>query len=259
MKAQRLLFSALAGLVSLPMATAQDQPTAESTPLTQLVEQSTSSELPSGEVVVIYENGELTIKATRVPLLQVLRRVCKELGAQIEAPSGASESTVVDLGPGPVREVLTSLLAGSPFNYAMQAADDNPRLLARLLIFPSGKHEPGPNQDAVVQARAEQQPRITPKEVTEREQAAVAEEAVDAKQAKAQMKDLVAEAKAELAASGPDMDESLKQGASQLLAALENSIDTLVDKASSSDEQPTPSAPAVDKPTDRRSFHHRRR
>jgi hypothetical protein len=258
MKAQRLLFSALAGLVSLTMATAQDQSSAESTPLTQLVEQSTSPELSSGEFVVIYENGHLTIKATRVPLLQVLRRVCKELGAQIEAPSGASEPIVVDLGPGPVREVLTSLLAGSPFNYAMQAADDDPRLLARLLIIPLDKHGDGPNHDAVVEARAEQ-PRITPKEVTEPEQSAAAAEVVDAKQTKAEMKNLLAEAKAELAASGADMDESLKQGASQLLAELEKSMDTLVDKASAStsDAEPSPAAPAVDKPTGRRSFHHR--
>ena len=258
MKAQRLLVSALAASISLSIAAAQDQRTAESTPLTPVVQQP-SPELSSGEVVVIYENGQLSIKAARVPLLQVVRRVCKKLGAAIEAPSGASEPIVVDLGPGPVRQVLTSLLEGSPFNFAMQAAVDDPRLLARLLVIPLSKDGGvGPNHDAVVEARAEQL-RITPKGVTEPEQSAEVEEVVDPKQTKAQMKDLIAEARQELAAAGADMDDSLKQGATQLLADLEKSMDTLVDKAAAPDAEPTPTAPAVDRPTGKGPFHHRHR
>src|SRR6266566_3447866 len=63
------------------------------------------AELSSGQVVVTYENAELTIKSHSAPLIEVLHAVCSQIGAELDAPSVADETVLGIIGPGPTREV----------------------------------------------------------------------------------------------------------------------------------------------------------
>ncbi|MGA2966149.1 MAG: AMIN domain-containing protein [Terriglobales bacterium] len=69
-------------------------------------------------VAVTFENGMLRIRAERATLAQVLFEVQRQTQADIAIPAGAElEPVVADLGPAPAREVLASLLNGSPYNF----------------------------------------------------------------------------------------------------------------------------------------------
>jgi len=73
---------------------------------------------PKALVVVTFENGMLCIRAEKATLAQVLFEVQRQTQAEIAIPAGAEqEEVVVDLGPAPARDVLASLLNGSPYNF----------------------------------------------------------------------------------------------------------------------------------------------
>jgi hypothetical protein len=75
-------------------------------------------EAPKPAVAVTFENGMLRIRADKATLAQVLFEVQRQTQADIAIPAGAEqERVVVDLGPAPAREVLASLLNGSPYNF----------------------------------------------------------------------------------------------------------------------------------------------
>lgn len=60
----------------------------------------------------------LRIHADKATLAQVLFEVQRQTQAEIAIPSGAEQEEVfVDLGPAPAREVLGSLLNGTPYNF----------------------------------------------------------------------------------------------------------------------------------------------
>jgi hypothetical protein len=69
-------------------------------------------------VTVTFENGRLRIRAEKATLAQVLFEVQRQTQAEIAIPAGAEQEEVVaDLGPAPARDVLASLLNGSPYNF----------------------------------------------------------------------------------------------------------------------------------------------
>jgi hypothetical protein len=69
-------------------------------------------------LTVIYVNGMLSIRVQRATLAQVLFEVQRQTHAEIAIPAGAEQEEVVaDLGPAPARDVLASLLNGSPYNF----------------------------------------------------------------------------------------------------------------------------------------------
>jgi hypothetical protein len=73
---------------------------------------------PAPPLTVTYANGMLRIQAQKVTLSQVLFEVQRQTQAEIAIPAGAEQEEVAaDLGPAPAREVLTSLLNGSPYNF----------------------------------------------------------------------------------------------------------------------------------------------
>jgi hypothetical protein len=136
-KRSRYLFVvAVAGLLWLPVGSWAQNPqvqgqataTAPAEPPAALTQE------PSGQVVVTYQNGDLTIKARNAPLIDVLRAVCSQVGAVLDFPSEADERIVAILGPGPAREVLASLLNGSQFNYVMLGSAADPNRLAQLIL-----------------------------------------------------------------------------------------------------------------------------
>jgi hypothetical protein len=87
---------------------------------------------------VTYVNGQLTINARDASLGDILRAVSTKTGAVIEFPSDrAQEHLSANAGPGPVREILSSLLNGSRFNYVMLASPTNPNILQRMILTSS--------------------------------------------------------------------------------------------------------------------------
>jgi len=217
---------------------AQDQApqaTAETTTVT-------ATEVAKGHIFVSYENGQLTIKANNVPLLAVVRAACSKIGAKIDAPAGSSEPVFVEMGPGPARELLTSILTGSTFNYMVEAADDDPNVVASLTVIPMNSGRDPRNQAEAVAPVVEANAVLTPP---------LPEEKVDPKESVAEMKDLLKEAKGEVATLGADdLDPAVRDGAARLIGMLESSMDSLAAKISSesisdSGDQPTSSAPPV--------------
>jgi AMIN domain len=73
---------------------------------------------PKPLVKVTFSEGMLSIHSEKATLAQVLYEVANETDAEIAIPAGAEQEEVIsDLGPAPAREVLASLLNGSPYNF----------------------------------------------------------------------------------------------------------------------------------------------
>jgi hypothetical protein len=98
------------------------------------------AEVPRGEAVVIYENAALTIAAQSAPLIDVLREVCNQLGAELDAPSEANEPVVGIFGPGPARDVLAALLQGSQYELGTAGSVENVQALVRVVVFARSKN-----------------------------------------------------------------------------------------------------------------------
>lgn len=62
------------------------------------------------------------------------------MGADIDVPPKASrERMAAKLGPAPAREVLTSLLGWTDYNYLIQASDSDPNGIQSVLLMPRSK------------------------------------------------------------------------------------------------------------------------
>jgi hypothetical protein len=129
----------------------------------------TPEQLPAMPPNVKYQNGELTILAQNSTLGDILHEVRAKTGAVIDIPPGANERVVGQMGPGPAREVLASLLNGTHFNYVMVASSTNPDSVAQVILTAkSGTPEatapvayqppPNPYPNAVPQPQYVQQP-----------------------------------------------------------------------------------------------------
>jgi hypothetical protein len=110
------------------------------------------AQVPSGKSDVTYVNGQLTIRAHKAPLIEVVRTVCNRIGAELDAKYEPRESVVGIMGPGPAKEVLASLLNDSHLNYAMGGTPDDPNVLTSVIIFSEGKASSEPKQVAEQQA-----------------------------------------------------------------------------------------------------------
>jgi hypothetical protein len=92
--------------------------------------------IPSTPPQVSYQGGMLTIVARNSTLGDILRRVQKLTGATIEVPGNANERVATQIGPGPARDVLASLLNGCAFNYVMVGSTSDPNALASVILTP---------------------------------------------------------------------------------------------------------------------------
>jgi len=191
-----LILTIIGGFICLPAASwAQDLPSQE--PATEAVP-AELAEVPAGQAVVTYQNDELMIKARNAPLIDVLRAVCSRIGAEFDSPLDPREPILGILGPGPMREVLDSLLNGSHFNYVMQASDSDPKILARIIISPRDD-----TRHKVAQGPASQ-PQVSQPEISLTPDAPIS-------QGMNQLRDLLAQAKAEVA-HGIDGDAGVADG-----------------------------------------------
>ncbi len=83
------------------------------------------------------QNGELTIAAHNSTLSQVLRAVQSQTGASIDIPASAgNERVVAQIGPGQPRDVLSTLLNGSRFDYVILGVTGDPGAVQRVILTP---------------------------------------------------------------------------------------------------------------------------
>jgi hypothetical protein len=84
---------------------------------------------------VTYKGGLLTISAENVSLGDVLHEVSTKTGATIEFPNGsATEPVFTNIGPGPVRDILATLLNGTKFNYVMLGSENSSNALDKIVL-----------------------------------------------------------------------------------------------------------------------------
>jgi hypothetical protein len=155
----RFLFSSV--LVLSSTAAVYAQSAASVPPVASSSAASTAASTPAARSApqVTYVNGQLTISARDASLGDILRAVSTKTGAVIEFPSDrAQEHLFANAGPGPVREVLSSLLNGSRFNYVMLASPTNPNILQRMILTSSEAPAAASAQEQPLQSAAVQPP-----------------------------------------------------------------------------------------------------
>jgi len=85
---------------------------------------------------VTCNGGQLKISADNSTLGSILAAVHACTGVQIDIPAGSGGSrTFEELGPGPEREVLESLLSGTDFNYVIGSSDADPQKIETVLLM----------------------------------------------------------------------------------------------------------------------------
>jgi hypothetical protein len=93
--------------------------------------------------LVTFDGSRLTIISDNSTLADILIAVRDQTGADIDIPAGAfRERIAARLGPASARAVLTRLLYGTSFDYAIQATEENLDGIERVLLTPR-KRETG--------------------------------------------------------------------------------------------------------------------
>jgi hypothetical protein len=103
----------------------------------------TPEQMPANPPIVTYVNGKLAIVAKNSTLADILRVVGDKTGAVIDIPDGTEERVVSQLGPGPAREVIASLLNGSHFNYVMIGNETDATSVAHVILTAKGESKDG--------------------------------------------------------------------------------------------------------------------
>lgn len=83
---------------------------------------------------VTYREGALTINAPNSTLVDILRAVRQQTGAEMDVPGNPSDRVVGHFGPGPARDVLAALLNGSRYNYVLLGSASDPNALEHLIL-----------------------------------------------------------------------------------------------------------------------------
>ena len=91
-------------------------------------------QMPATPPHVAFANGQLTITSQNSTLGDILRAVRNQTGAAVEVPANATERVAGNFGPGPARDVLSSLLNGSHFNYLLLGSATNPDALEHVIL-----------------------------------------------------------------------------------------------------------------------------
>ncbi len=89
---------------------------------------------------VTCKNDQLTISADNSTLRSILASVQTCAGIQIDIPESTAGSRIFEeLGPGPVRQVLASLLNGSSFDYVIGSSEASPQKVETVLLMARSK------------------------------------------------------------------------------------------------------------------------
>src|SRR5882724_5250263 len=134
---------------------------------------------PPRKVEVSFSHGKLRVWADKASLAEVLAEVHRRTGADITMPPGAGQEPIIaDIGPAPAREVMATLLNGSPFNFVMVGSDNDPSQLRGIFLtlrqggggdnavtYPAvvvGQQQPGPDQAMAPPDNNENPPEAAP-------------------------------------------------------------------------------------------------
>jgi len=148
-----IVLSTTDGVVSAPSSTPAPAPAPAPAPVTIEVEQSPAQAPVTQAPVISWDGKQLTIDAENASLSEILLAIRARTGASIEMPpSTSSERVAVHMGPAPVREVISSLLYGTDFNYVIQSSDGDEEGLGKVIITArekdSSEDGPGSNTPA---------------------------------------------------------------------------------------------------------------
>lgn len=103
---------------------------------------------PTRPPSVVWDGKQLTIDAENATLADILAALKTQTGASIEIPAAAwRERVFVHLGPGPLRDIISSLVYGLPFDYIVETAEDDPDTLRSVVLTPQGQ---GDSSDSMV-------------------------------------------------------------------------------------------------------------
>lgn len=92
---------------------------------------------PEHAPVIEWDGKLLTIDAENSSLSDIMLGIRSRTGASIDMPGSANrERIAVHLGPAPIREVLSSLLYGTDFNYVIQSSEDDDSALGKVILIP---------------------------------------------------------------------------------------------------------------------------
>lgn len=102
----------------------------------------TPEEMPPKVPQVYWDGKQLTITSDNSTLADILTAIRTLTGAELDIPPTASrERVAARLGPGPTREVLSTLLSWTDFDYVIQASETNPDGVRSVLLTPRGKSD----------------------------------------------------------------------------------------------------------------------
>jgi hypothetical protein len=132
---------------------------------------------------VICNGNQLSIVADNSTLASIFSELHRCSGVKIDAPDAASTSTVFDqLGPGPARQIIISLLNATGFNYVIGGSDTDPDKIGSILLISRGAEAtPAFTDDRSLtvtrKAFLQMRENARPKPPSERESAGAAESA----------------------------------------------------------------------------------
>ena len=96
----------------------------------------TPEQMPPNPPHISCDDGLLKIDASNSTLAAVLEAVRACTGTEMDVPeSAAKQRLFASLGPGPVRQVLASLLSSTDFNYLIQSSDSDPQKVRTVLLM----------------------------------------------------------------------------------------------------------------------------
>ena len=102
----------------------------------------TPEQKPPEKPQVLWDGSQLTIIAQNSTLADILAEVKALTGTTLDLPPDASrERMAAKLGPGPARQVLSSLLSGTSFDYIILASDTDPAGVHTVMLTPRGKND----------------------------------------------------------------------------------------------------------------------
>ena len=102
----------------------------------------TPEQMPPGVPQVSWDGSQLTINADNSTLADILVAIRARTGADIDVPPNASrERIAARLGPGPARDVISTLLSWTDFDYIIQASDTDPLGIQSVLLTPRSKSD----------------------------------------------------------------------------------------------------------------------
>jgi len=99
----------------------------------------------AGSFVQVTSDGNLLmIQARDCSLSEILDAVRAKTGANIDVSGRTGEHMTVKIGPGPARQVISSLLGWTEFDYVIQGSDSDSVAIQSIMLFPKTKASPAP-------------------------------------------------------------------------------------------------------------------